>query len=69
MPDEPVDGFSDVQQGEDSGDTKEQIPGSPDPGHEQGAPDPLDPDERARLEKEINEGDQEGHHGHMPSES
>lgn len=46
--DAAVDGFSDTE-----GST---TVGSPDPGSE-GALEPLSPEERARLEKEIREGD------------
>jgi hypothetical protein len=62
MPDEKVDGFSDVAESAKSAD----LPDAPDLGVEEGAKEPLDPDTRAELEKEIREGDQEGHHGHVP---
>jgi hypothetical protein len=57
MPDDVVDGFSDVKEGDVA---------SADPGTDEHAKPPLSPEERAKLEKEIKEGDQEGHHGHVP---
>ena len=69
MPDEPVDGYTDVEAPQTPRDHEPhlEIPGSPDPGPDSHAPAPLGADERARLEKEIREGDQEGHHGHVSS--
>ena len=59
MPDnDKVDGFTDVEQPQTENerqDPHDAIPGSPDPGREPHAPQPLDPDEYARLEKEARE--------------
>ncbi|HEY3780605.1 MAG TPA: hypothetical protein VGL56_05945 [Fimbriimonadaceae bacterium] len=62
MPDEKVDGFSDVAENVKPAD----LPDAADLGMDEHAKEPLDPEERAELEKEIREGDQEGHHGHVP---
>jgi len=61
MPDEKeVDGFADVQnpQGKRE-DPHDAIHGSPDPGRDPHAPQPLSPEEYARLEKEAREEDEE----------
>ena len=55
MLDEPVDGYSDVHTKEQS--AHDAVPGAPDPGVAANTKPPLSPDERAKLESEI-EADQ-----------
>jgi hypothetical protein len=60
--DDTVDGFSDVQNQQQEGehrDPHDEIPGSPDPGAAEGARQPFDADERARLEQEIRASENE----------
>lgn len=67
-PDEVVDGYSDVQQNEQQGgESRQQGPGSPDPGIE-GKLQPLGADERAELEEEIRSGEGEQEHARAVAE-
>lgn len=60
MPDEPIDGFSDVkQQGQNSQDPHDSIPGPPDPGASNKAAKPFSPEEEARLKQEMEEDQEE----------
>lgn len=67
-PDEVVDGYSDAQQNQrQEGESKEQMPGSPDPGFE-GKLQPLSAEERAKFEEEIRSGEGEQEHARAVAE-
>lgn len=65
MVDEPIDGYADKPANQNQGNVQteereEEMPGPPDPGINAQAPEPLSPDEFARLKEEARREEDDG---------